>query len=412
MSRSLKRFGAYLAGNLVQKLGQFLLLPLLAPIATGAEFSRFGLFASVVTLAAVVGSLNVHQSIGRTYFDVEDPERRATVLTSSLAFGLLFAATGLAVAAAALLLSGFIDPLTLGQPQVLAMVALAVLALVTNQFGSVLFRVIDRPVAFATLSAVQGGLLPVAFLALHAMGTSPLWSAFGAYGLAQGLTAATGLVMGWDSLRGGLVKLWPLHRALDYSVGTTVHQLVTWIVIQSGRWIGALAVPLSLMGGYTLFSFILMATTMLSATTYEARRVEVLRAFAKGDTRAGLSDLRKLLWMNYALSGLIFVGALAAYQLQGFVLKPEMRLSLGLVLLWLPLNLLQVLHNNNYWIAVGLHRTRRFALWELPGAAVGMGASIVLVRLIGVEGLVLGAVIGTGIQAAMSTYQVRRILNE
>jgi O-antigen/teichoic acid export membrane protein len=410
MSRSLKRFGAFLVGNLIQKLGQFLLIPLLAPITTAAEFSRFGLFASVVTFAALVGSLNVHQSIGRTYFDVQDPYKRATVLVSSLVFGLLFGGTLILLTAGIVQASGLTDPLSMGRPEVLVITGTAALAVIGSQFGAVLLRVIDRPGAFAIVSAAQGLLLPAAFLILIKVGVSPLWSAYGSYAIAQLSTALAGLWVARSHLTGGAVSARVLAPALDYSLGTTVHQLVNWVTLQSGRWIGALAVPLSALGGYTMFSFAVMASTMVSSTTYEARRVEILSGFARGDVTNAVAKLRQLLVLNLVLTGVMFLAGLAAFLLQGLVLSSSLHVPLNLVLLWAPLNLLQVLHNNNYWIAVGLHRTRNFATWEVPGAAAGLIATVVLVRLVGVGGLVLGGIVGSAIQAAVSTAQTRREL--
>ena len=410
MSRSLKRFGAFMVGNLIQKLGQFLLVPLLAPITTAAEFSRFGLFASVVMLAALVGSLNVHQSIGRTYFDVHNPRERATVLLSSLVFGLAFATAMLLLASTGLVMTGVVDPLSLGHPEVLAVTALAALAVIGSQFGTVLFRVIDRPWTFAIMSGTQGVLLPIAFLILAASGVSPLWSAFGAYASAQGLTAIAGLLVARNSLRGGAISLRVLRPALDYSLGTTVHQLVNWVTLQSGRWIGALALPLSALGGYTMFSFVLMGTNMISATTYEARRVEILSGFARQDILDSVAKLKALLWLNCVLTGGIFVLGLCAFAVQGMVMKPSLHIPVSLVILWLPLNLLQVFHTNNYWVAVGLHRTRKFATWELPGASAGLIAASALVGPFGIQGLVLGAVTGMAIQCATSTIQTRALV--
>lgn len=406
--RRLFRFACFMGGNILQKASQFLLLPLLVASMTPAEFSRFGLFSSGVVLAVTIITANLHLSFGRIWFDYDALEGRVSALFTVSSVGLSLLAVGLSLAFLVWNVAGVVDPLTLGNPWMFVLAAAATFTLAATQVIPLLFRVIDRPVLFVVAIALLGfGQLAGYVVALR-YAPDALSAALLAYLAAQLALIGLGVALGWQWY--SIARFTPraVHLGLDYSLGTTLHQIVNWATLQSGRWIGATCIGAASMAAYTLTTYVYLAMMIVVNMLFETMRVETLTRFARGDLSTAERGLDRLLLLAFCAVAVMLVALCGVVFWQDRVLPEAYRVPMSYLppIVWIIIA--QTFFVRNFWTAIGLKRTRALSLAELPPAFVGVPVAYGAVSYYGVEGLLYATAGIVTAQTAIGWWLKRR----
>lgn len=97
LKRLFRHSGVYLVGNLVNRLGAFLLLPLYTGYLSVDEYGRLELLYSLSAVISVICSAGLAHSTLRFYFDSPDPRQRGRTITTGLMTVSIMAGVGAAV---------------------------------------------------------------------------------------------------------------------------------------------------------------------------------------------------------------------------------------------------------------------------------------------------------------------------
>lgn len=243
--RALARGSAiYAAGNLLARLGGFVLLPIYLQLMTRDEFGIVALATSITGLLTIVYRLGLDGALMRMHFDTRDQERPALYRTIMLAT--------LATAAVLSIVLGFVvgpffEQIFFGVPFLpYGLLALAITFVGAVDFvPSVLFRATQQPEKFLVFNLASFGVASAFSLVLVAGGMGALGVLLGQ--LLGGLVILVVVLL--IALNPGGAGWQPavLPSALRFGVPLVPHQVSTWALRLSDRWlIGLLlAVPLA-----------------------------------------------------------------------------------------------------------------------------------------------------------------------
>lgn len=402
MSRStrLRRFFFFFVGTLLQKGGQFLLLPLLVGSMDSGEFARFGLFTAVTFILVPLFSLNVHISAGRLFFDHADRRDQASLFVTLLTSGMAFVAGGVVLLCCLLQLVGLADPLTLGDPLLMSLVGASVISAVPVQFFGLLFRLVDRPSRFALVSALLGfGLLAV-YAALEGFFTDKLMASVVAYLVNNLLTTIIGAAFARRYLARGRFRRSAVSHAISFGSGTMVQNVVSWVNAQSGRWIGTLVMPVSALAGYTLMTYAAMAANLAANVLFETVRIDIMNAHVKGDPGRSRQIVDRTLGISILAVVLLYAIVLGLQTWQDQLLPPGYHVGVDLVYAALAFSVFQIVFMRAFWLATTHKRTKSLASAMVVMAVITVGLSWLFGRWYGDLGLMVGSAIGAFLQAA------------
>jgi hypothetical protein len=408
--KGILRFGAFLSSNVVQKSGQLLLLAGLVYVGTTSDVYRFGLYISLLNLLVPVLALNIHTAVGRISFDIPDDKGRRDFALSSLAAGLGAVAGGCLLIGLGGWLLGFRDELTGGRAGTYALVFAGMLAYTLFQFLTVALRLDDRARPFVNFGLITGiGALAVSAIAFL-VGTPPFVAAVAGYSGAQLIAAFYAFAFVGVPVKGGSFAATHMRSAYAYSLGTVLYSVVQWVTNYSGRWLAADWLDDADLAAYILLTQFLVALTLSLTTLYESKRPVILRAFAAGDIPGGISKIDRSFWPSLGLVAAAFAGLLVVFPFLPLILPEEYEFRPT----WIGTAAFQcgayALSIRTYWLAVGLHRTKTFAMAAVAGAAINIGGTLALGPIIGVDGMLLAAGSGLLAQAALARLlMLRRI---
>jgi O-antigen/teichoic acid export membrane protein len=94
----LRHSGIYLIGNLLNRLGAFLLLPLYTNLLDTAEYGSLEILYSLTSVLAVLLGAGLSHATLRFYFDHDDPRRRNAVIITNFMISIAIAIGGCALA--------------------------------------------------------------------------------------------------------------------------------------------------------------------------------------------------------------------------------------------------------------------------------------------------------------------------
>ncbi len=245
----------YTVGNVIARLGSFLLLPVYVRLLTRDEFGIVALVTSLVGLLRIVYTLGMDGALMRLHFDVSDEDRpRLYATLAAFAVGV----AGLISVLLGVGLGPFFETVFFGLPfQPYGVLALAIAFVGALDFvPAVMYRAREQPMRFLLFSVgsfVAAAALSVLFVVLG----------WGAVGVLLGQLIGGAAVM----LFSAVVGIWPsrfrfdvsvLGPALKFGAPLLPHQLGAWFLRLSDRWlIGLLlAIPLvdrlGAIGAYSL----------------------------------------------------------------------------------------------------------------------------------------------------------------
>lgn len=406
----LQRFIFYTAGTLLQKGGQFLLLPLLIGSMSADEFARYGLFTAATFILVPLLSLNVHMAGGRLFFDRNDHGGRASLMISLLSWGLVLVVAGVLILGGILLLIGAADPLTLGQPLLVILIGLSIASAVLVQFYGLLFRLVDKPALFAMVSGLLGFGLLGAYAVTSRVLDDKLVAAVVAYLLTNVITVLIAAIPARPYLGGGRWEMAALRPAVSYGSGTMVQNVVTWVNGQSGRWIGTLTMPVAALAGYTLMSYVAMAANLVAMVLFETMRIDIMKSHVDGAEDRSRRLIDRTVFVSFALVLLVYMAVFGLQRIQDGLLPPGYHIETGLVLAAAAFSLLQIVFLRAFWLATSHKRTKTLATVMVLAAIVTLFASWLLAREYGDLGLMVGAAVGALLQAVAGNLLMARIL--
>lgn len=396
----------YTVGNLLPRLGAFLLLPVYTAAMAPAEFGIFSLMLSLSGLLAIGYRLGLDGALLRLHFDVE-PRRRAA-LYASLAGVTLLAAIGfsvvLGVVAAPVfgLLFPGVDFVPFG------LLALAITATMAFQYvPSALFRATERPgrfLVFATAVFVTGVSATVVFLLVLDLG---------AVGGLLGQLAGGGMVVLVTAfillrLRGRAIDRGLVRAGLAFGLPLVPHGMASWVLSLSDRWligllIGLPAVQAQAAVGIYAFGYVVAQAVSLVAMSFNAAWVPFF--FARGEGRRGPALLRETTSLSMAVLAVLAVGvAVLAPEITDLVARdrwgPQAQVAADVMTV---VALASLLHGLYFMVVSTVflrRRTRGLPLLTLLAGIANVIANVVLIPTIGIMGAAWATVLGYGTLAA------------
>jgi O-antigen/teichoic acid export membrane protein len=409
--RTLARGSAiYAAGNLLARLGGFILLPIYLQLMSRDEYGIVALATSITGLLTILYRLGLDGALMRMHFDTPDSQRPALYRTITLATlaiaGVLSISLGFAV-------GPFFDVLFFGIPFLpYGVLALAITFVGSVDFiPSVLFRATQQPEKFLVFNLASFGVASAFSLVLVAGGMGALGVLLGQ--LLGGLVILVVVMLIAFNPGGASWRPAVLPGALRFGVPLVPHQVSTWALRLSDRWlIGLLlAVPVvdrlgaiaAYSVGYQLgFLVAIVATSFNAAWTPYFYRV--------GDLPGGAAVYRAMLTISSA-AFLWMALAMAAVAPELIRLIAGDRQAYAVAADVVPVIAFACAAQGTYTMLVGpiflRRRTGFLPLMTVSSAVANVGLNIVLVPRIGVIGAAW-ATLGAYALFALLTYLYAR----
>jgi O-antigen/teichoic acid export membrane protein len=411
--RTLARGSAiYAAGNLLARLGGFILLPIYLQLMSRDQYGIVALVTAITGLLTIVYRLGLDGALMRMHFDTPDGQRPALYRTITLAT--LAVAGGLSIAIG-LAVGPFFEVLFFGVPFLpYGLLALAITFVGSVDFvPSVLFRATQQPERFLVFNLASFAVASALSLALVAAGMGALGMLLGQ--LIGGFAIL--LVVLVIALRPDGIGWQPafLRPALRFGVPLVPHQISTWTLRLSDRWlIGLLlVVPLAerlgAIGAYSVgyqlgFLVAIVATSFNAAWTPYFYRIgeqpggpAVYRAMVS-ITSAGF------LWMAVGLAAVapelirLVTGGRQAYEVAAQVL---------------PVVAFACACQGIYTMLVGpiflRRRTAVLPILTVTSAVANVVANVVLIPRLGVMGAAWSTLIAYALFALLTYLYARRV---
>jgi O-antigen/teichoic acid export membrane protein len=233
--RALARGSAiYAAGNLLARLGGFLLLPIYLQVMTRQEFGLVALMTVVIGLLGIVCRLGLDGALMRLHFDTDDEHRAglyrtllATTLGVSAAITLTAAALG----------SHVFETIFFGVPFLpYGMLVLAITFVGSVDYvPAILYRATQQPEKFFLFNFGS-------FALASALSLGMVLAGFGATGALIGQLAGGSIILLVAIViafraPGGTWYGHSLRPALRFGLPLVPHQLATWGLRFSDRWL-------------------------------------------------------------------------------------------------------------------------------------------------------------------------------
>jgi O-antigen/teichoic acid export membrane protein len=400
--RTLLRTGFYLLGNIVQKGAFVLFLPILVVALTPGEFSRFGLLTSAMTLLTALLTVMAYSAPMRLYFDYGEKSAQDSFLISVLGVGLIGTLIGLVVFSAGLLFSGIDDPISRGDPTAIGMLAVAILFQSAMEFGFSFVRVKGQAGLFFAASLMRAVLLIGVFLATKRIIADGMTRVIFGFVVAN---LATSVLVILSSIRGArnLSFKWTYYRdAFHYSWPLLIHLMASWSLSQSGRWIGALYIPMDGLAPYILVVQICLGGMLIVRAIYDAKRPEIGIAFGSGDVGRG-----KAIIFTSMIQAMVMLTALFAllYAVLFWVDVPKLRSYLptrGLLLTAMLACFFDALYSGGVQLLAGLKETKLIAACTVGAGLCTVVLSFPLAKSYGDMGLAVAMAAGLGLQALVT----------
>jgi O-antigen/teichoic acid export membrane protein len=405
----------YTIGNLLPRVGAFLMLPIYLAAMGPAEFGTFSLMLSVAGVLGVFLRLGLDGALMRLHFDVAERERGAlyTTLTAATAIG------GLAIVAVfGVVAAPFFGRLFAGATfwPVGALTLLLTFLLGFQYVPFTFLRATQRPGRFLglTVAAFGAGLIAtivlVAVLELGAAGAL-LGQAAGAAMVAVTVV----LVIGRMGLASPRVDL--LRRSLAFGLPLVPHALSGWVLNLSDRWlIGLLATgeaPAAQVAvGVYAFGYVLGQVVSLLAYSFNAAWVPFF--YERGETPNGPPLLREVATLSALVLSVTAVGVgLLAPELSAVLAGDRWGSATADAARVTPVVALASTAYGLYYIVVSAiflaRRTRVLPLLTIAAGAANVGLNVLLIPRIGIMGAAWATLAGYAMLATLSIWYARRV---
>jgi len=396
----------YALGNVLSRLGGFILLPLYLRVLSPSEYGILEMFYTTSAILAVFVSGGLAQAAMRFYFEYKDEVDRRSVITTALV-----AASGISVTTALALwpFAGPVSEMLVGKAEYASSFHLVLLTLVvqlTSEVGLNYLRVKNYPWRFVIASLGQLALqiviniVTVAVLGLGVPGVL-IGNLLGAL--------VAGLIVVWIAVAecGWKWSTTKLFKMLQY----------TWPMIVAG--IAAVFIDRA-------DRFVLQVTLGLDAVGIYALAEKLAMIFA-----VGFLQPFRLAYGAYRFS---IIDHPDRASLQRQVLRQYLLIAscIGLALVLAVPPLLKMISQDSYWSAAGLlpilmlrnvlsgaeyifqtgilyaKKTRRVMVIQVSSGVLRVAATLLLVGVIGLPAPAYGALLGMAVAALTSMLVAKR----
>jgi len=403
----------YTAGNMLPRLGAFLLLPVYTAAMAPAEFGVFSLMLSLSGLLAIIYRLGLDGALLRLHFDVTARRRPALYLTLAAVTLGAVVAFSLAFGLVAAPLFGVIFPDIAFLPY--GLLALAITATMAFQYvPSALFRATERPgrfLAFALGAFGTGVVATLVFLLVV-----PLGAVGGLLGqLATGIAVVLVTIAILARFRRPVFDRGLAREGLAYGIPLVPHGMAAWVLSLSDRWliglfIGVPALQAQAAVGIYSFGYVIAQVVSLVAMSFNAAWVPFF--FARGEGPRGPRILTEMTTLSIAALGLLSIGIAA--------LAPEVTRFLA-VDRWgdqalvaadvMQLVAVAFLAHGLYFMVVSVvflqRRTAGLPLITLAAGVVNVGANALLIPRLGIIGAAWSTLAGYLVLAGVTWWYAR-----
>jgi len=394
----------YLATGVFQKAGGFLLLPFLVATLSPAEFSRYGLFSSVLVLFPQTLSLNIHGASTRLIFDYNTPKSRAsfakTVLVAAVSFScVLLLAVGVGVR-----ILPHHDPVTLGKWSYQVFLFVAVCSTVVIQFGLAMARIHRQAHQFSILSISKSTGVLLLYLSVASLFEGTYGVVVFTYGTALLCVACIALMMVWPKIKLGIINLNVLKPSLRFSIPTVINFLAFWIIGTSGRWIGTIYLPLGQMADYVLLTFLISGIGIFGRALFDARLPDIGEAFAKQRYDSGKKIIQAVTGIAVAFVIVSYLAVVAIVEYVPSIIPEGYQPGLLLIGIAAVASLLDCLYLYGLQTLRACKQTGMQAISATVSAITVVVLSFVLTPVMGTLGLIVATATGYLVQGMQSVF--------
>lgn len=389
----------YVGTGLLQKAGSFILLPFLIATLSPSDFTRFGLFVSLVMLMSRLLPLNVQSASIRLVFDHDSSADQASLLKTVLWCSLGLTTISLVIILVSMTFSGYKDPTSQGDLVTQIMIAVVILASVVILFLLASARVYSQAHMFAMLSIAQTFGVIIVYIVLATWFSGSYQLVVFSHALVISFVAIIGLIGFRKRLALGHFH-WALAKeSFVFAAPTAVSFATLWLISTSGRWIGAYYIPLEDLANYTLLTFIIGAVGMIGRALFDARIPKIGKLFAAQRLAQG----RKIIWQTGTLTAvlvvLVYVGMAVGIHMLHAPLPAAYVPQLGLLALAGVIGLFDAVYLASFQMLTALKRTNVQAIAMILAGIVVILTSLVLVKELQIIGLILATAVGYALQA-------------
>ena len=409
--RALARGSAiYAGGTMLARVGGFLLLPIYLQLLTRAEYGLVALVTSIVGVLGILYRLGLDGALMRLHFDTA-PTRRAGLYRTLLAATLGFAAAFTLILGVAV--GPFFERIFFGVPFLPYGVLTLAIAFVgsADYVPAILYRATQQPGRFLAFNLGSFALSSACSLGLVAAG-------FGAPGALIGQLIGGGIMLivaATIALRlpGGAWLPESLQPALAFSLPLVPHQISTWTLRLSDRWLLGvlLALPttgrLEAIGAYSVGYQLGSVVTMVSSGFNAAWTPYLYRI---GDGPLGPRIFRNVMTLTIAGFGWMALGLSAfAPEIVTVIADP----GYGVAAQVLPVVAFGAACQATYTMLVGIVFLRRQTRYLPPitvvSAVANVGLNVLLIPRLGVMGAALTTLLSYAVFATLIFLFARRI---
>ena len=403
----------YTVGNMLPRLGAFLLLPVYTAAMAPAEFGVFSLMLSLSGLLAIVYRLGLDGALLRLHFDVTSRRRPALYLTLAtvtfgavVLFSVLFGLIGAPIFDVVFPGIGFLP---------YGLLALAITATMAFQYvPSALFRATERPgrfLVFALGAFGTGVTVTVLFLLIVPLGA--VGGLLGQLGTGIAVVLVTLVIL--VRLRRPAFDRGLAREGLAYGLPLVPHGMAAWVLSLSDRWliglfIGIPALEAQAAVGIYSFGYVIAQVVSLVAMSFNSAWVPFF--FARGEGPRGPRILTEMTTLSIAGLGLLAIGiaALAPEATQLLAVSrwgEEARVAADVM----QLVAVAFLAHGLYFMLVSVvflqRRTGGLPLITLAAGAVNVGANLLLIPRLGIMGAAWSTLAGYVVLATVTWWYAR-----
>ncbi len=400
----------YAAGNMLARVGGFVLLPVYLQLLSRSEYGLVALITSMVGFLGIIYRLGLDGALMRLHFD-SDRAGRPGLYRTLLVVTLGFAAALSVVLAAAV--GPFFETIFFG----VSFVPYGALALAIAFVGSadyvpsILYRSTQQPGRFLAFNLSAFALTSALSLGLVAAG-------FGATGALLGQLVGGTIMLGVAVVIAARLpgRRWlpeSIRPALAFSLPLVPHQVSTWTLRLSDRWLLGLllAVPttqrLEAIGAYSVGYQLGSVVTMVSTSFNLAWTPYLYRI---GETERGPRIFRNVMtitsagffWMALGLSAF-------APEVIAIIANPDY----GVAAEVLPVIAFAATCQALYTMLVGIvflrRKTKYLPMITIASAVANVALNLLLIPSLGVMGAALTTLVAYAIFATLTFAFARRI---
>ena len=393
----------YLAGASLRKFGAAIWVPVLLYWVSPADFTRYGLMLSLVSLLVPLFTLALPFAPMRLAFDYASAGDKNSLYKEVIrtSFWMSLFAVGLSLGIVSLLYPN--DPLSRGAWSLKVCIASQVMAVILGECAFSILRIQAKAKRFL-FTALVYALLPffIALPFLSRQDLDPLFVISAA--MAFGMLAASGIAIGpqFKAIFHAIPSKTIRHSAIVFSLPMTFHLVGLWSINASGRWIGTASQSLDDLASYQLLSAVASLLMGIPVALLEAKLPHYNAAFGRGDASTGVAILRRVM-LGCASLMIVIYGAAAIGLSMGQESIPEAYFPAGWSLTGFCIfNVAHCFYLIGINTLSGLKQTSRLALSTLVSGTLTILVSYFAAIQFGEIGLVAGMVAGMLLQAIVT----------